>query len=430
MKRLLLVLAVLVVAVAATTKYRISSGVTDSLEMAKRGMAPFATLSYGDVTTTFGGTIEVRDISVDLHTENAQFSAERVAFVTGSPWVLLNLKETIENQKIPEQFRVEVDGLSVPSEVTDAWSGVESGKQDPYLRFQLAGCGGRTTLTRGERLASGYSDIKTDFAFGYRLLNSDMSIAIDLRSKVHDVADIQMEMVANLPHAINEKAISPDLANDAKLANATFTMTDLGDNQKILGFCADDASLTIAEYTTKHMEAWIAEWRRLGVVPSDTLIDVYRDYISNPGGTLTAKLEPYPSLELGDNYISPDPAYLSSRLNPQMGTKNTGMKPVSLTKVSLDDDHSPKEAPSELTVSNTAPTIQALPSAPFSGQIKVAALTDHLNHDVQITTTTGRRIDGRVLSVNQGIVNIQRHLHGGIMEMPLPMTDIRSVRLR
>ncbi|WP_336368626.1 hypothetical protein [Marinobacter sp. C2H3] len=430
MKRVLLVLAVLVVAGLATAQYRISSGVTEGLEAAKRSMYPYVSMEYGDVDTTLDGKIEINKVLFTQPSTGRQISTDRIALDTGSLWALFSLKDTVKQHRVPEQLSLVIEGLGVDSAIMSMLDQQASGSMT-YSRFDAAGCGDRDAFSRADMSAMGFSKLTVDMTVGYHLLAGGDEIKVTVDSAARDLTGIRADMTIRMPRPINDGGPSADIAQNSVLTKASVKLTDLGANARVQAFCKGETGLSTAAYLDAHMNSWKALWKDLGLKPSNSLVAVYNDYIQHPGSTLTFSMEPFPPLELGDHYISPDPAYLSDRLNPKLGTESTGLRPIRVTEIPAAEDETPAVA-----TAKAEPKTEAKPAAESAlkrttpGPLAISELDQHLRHDVRIWLNNGRRMDGRIQAVAGQTLTLKRYLHGGTMVVPVSLGDIRQVSLR
>ncbi|MGP4844410.1 hypothetical protein ACTXGQ_09795 [Marinobacter sp. 1Y8] len=427
MKRLLIVLVVLLVAGLATAQYKISSSVADGLDAAKRAMRGHAQLEYSDVSTTLSGDIEISDVQF-TSPKGQQIHADKIALVTGSLWQLLTLEDTFKNNEVPEHLAVSVEGL-----LADAALFNNAGQTNPMGRLDTAGCGERRFFDRSDLKDMGYETLMLDMKMGYQLAKGDNQLILSIDVVSREQMAVDLEMTTRLPYAPSLAGMSGgDLAKASQLTAATIKFEDLGYLKRSMAFCADEVGMDTVTYREHHLAAWIDEWKNLGLVPSDSLVDIYRDYATNPGSTLTFEMEPFPALDLGSNYLSPDPVYLSSRLNPRLGTEVTGMQPVSIasSEPAVADANTPQaDSPAQKPVSQGKTNMAAATSAP-AGQLALNSLDKHLYQDVAISMNNGRVLKGRIEAVEGQTLKLKRQLHGGNMVVPVALGEVKTVILR
>ncbi|MBW4934982.1 hypothetical protein [Marinobacter sp. F4206] len=431
MKRLLIVLVVAVAGLSGFAYYKITSSVTDGLELAKMQVAPFAAMEYGSVSTNFSGDITVNDLRFTSRATSEVIAVDKVALGTGSPWALLTLKDHLQSGQMPDYLKFSLEGLKADMAFMSNLEQAAEG-DNPFSQLETAGCGDRRYFNRSDLARMGYDYLTLDMDVAYRLSETGNQLTLTIDTVSRNQMAVGLEMVVYHSGSFNEMALSPQVAKTAQLEAASIELEDLGYLNRILDFCANELEMDTEAYRARHLEAWTAEWQAMGLKPSDSLVEVYQDYLTHPGSTLTFQMEPFPALDLGDNYLSPDPVYLSGRLNPKLGTERSGLQSISVSQA---DTAVAEERSSPSSTSESAPSKPAAPeptrSAPArsEGRISLAQLDDHLQHDVQIQLADGRAIKGRIQAVEGNALKLKRHMYGGTLVVPVPLGDIRSVTL-
>ncbi len=427
MKRLLLILLASAALGFAFVQYKITNSVSDGLENIKQAIAPFVRMEYGDVSSTLSGNIEVTDLRFVSLQDDREIVADKVALKTDNPWVLMNLRDNLSQNKIPDRLEFAIEGLVADMEfMTNLQNTAVT--DSPYTRLETAGCNGRSRFSRSDLTTMGFDHLVLDMTMGYQLSKGGTRLRITNRMLFRNQMAVSLDMVVDHPSPANEVGLSAELAAASSLSFASIAIEDRGQLERVQELCAEETGMDTAQYRKHHLDAWIAEWRNMGLQPSESIVEVYRDYTNNPDSKLTFEMEPFPALDLGDNYLSPDPVYLSDRLNPQMGTESTGMLPVSVGMI-----------PQETAISNADKAVQ--PEAPTSDKKSTSAtdtvsnespgslsdLDQYLQRDVSITLKNGRRMEGIIQAIEGDTLKLKRHMHGGTMVVPVQRHEIQAV---
>lgn len=431
MKRLLIVLIVLLVAGLATAQYKISSSVADGLDAAKQAMRGHAQLAYSDVSTTLSGDIEISDV-LFTSPKGQQIKADKIALITGNLWQLLTLEDTFKNGEIPEHLAVSVEGLLADAALFNN-AGQAQPNTNPMSQLETAGCGDRRFFDRSDLKDMGYDVLTLDMKMGYQLAKGDNQLILTMNVVSREQMAVDLKMTTRLPYAPSLIGLSGgELAKASQLTAATIKMEDLGYLKRSMAFCADETNMDLVSYREHHLAAWLNEWQNLGLLPSDSLVDIYRDYATNPGSTLTFEMEPFPALDLGSNYLSPDPVYLSSRLNPKMGTEVTGLQPVSVasSEQAADTVAPQTDSSKQKQMSAGNPDTETATTTLPAGQLALTSLNQHLYQDVAIKMNNGRVLKGRIEAVEGQTLQLKRQLHGGNMVVPVALREVKAVILR
>lgn len=281
-------------------------------------------------------------------------------------------------------------------------------------RLITAGCGDRSYFSVKDYMDMGYGVSVSDMTVGYRMSHSGtrMNLDLDLVSRGMLRADTDIAIDLNPTAALNAQT-----AGDAKISQVKVAITDTGLNERRNNFCAGEAGVELSAYPEHHQQAWMREWNREGLEPSETLVNAYRSFTSGDSDTLTLAIDPYPTLSANDRAMSTDPTYLSGRLSPSVAVAGADPRSFSVTSVDPVIEPVAEDTGQE---ENT----QAADPRDITG-----SLHQHINRDVRLTLTDGQRLDGRIKGIENGRVQFNRRLHGGTMVVPIPLARIQQARL-
>lgn len=429
MKRLLIVLAVLLVGLAASAHYKIRSSVTDGLETIKANLSPFATVSFGDVSTTLEGNIEIDNVRITPRATGESVAIEQVAVITGGPWALLNLKSRLDSGELPQHLAFSVKGLD--AEFIYEYMDLTT-QANPFEVFESAGCGNRDRLNRQDLASMGYGNMVLDLEFGYQLSSTGNEITFTSTTTTRDHSHFTVDLELSNSNSFATIGPSPLIFKQSRLESAAISLTDLGHLERTKSFCADEIDIGMEAFKDRHLQAWHAAWHQFDLNPGENLLEAYGDYYAHSGSTLTLEIEPYPALDLSDNYVSSNPEYLSERLNPRIGTERTGLKDVRVT-ISNADNAPPAPAPiaDETEIEQrptTTPKSAPVTNAGGKKSIAVSELSNHLGEDVSILLKDGQASKGRIQAVEDGKLKLKLRMYGGSMVIPIPLNSISSVQ--
>lgn len=416
MKRVLLVLLVAAVAGVFYANYRITSEVEERLEMAEMGLSMFGEFGWGDVSVSPMGALSITDIRFSPHGLAEEYRVDDIRFETAHLFELYRIAFQLDQREIPEQMHMVISGLRLDLD-SDLFRNIEaeaSGQGSLLSRLVTAGCGDRRYFSLKDYMDMGYGVSVSDMTVGYRMTHSGtrMNLDLDLVSRGMMRMDTDMAIDLNPTAALNAQT-----AGDAKISRVKVAITDTGLNERRNHFCAGEAGVARSEYPEHHQEAWMQEWNREGLEPSETLVNAYRRFMSGDSDTLTLAIDPYPALDANDQTMSMDPTYLSGRLSPSVSV--AGAEPRSFSVASVE--------PAVEEVTADAGQEEVSPNA--DPRDITGSLHQHLNRDVRLTLTDGQRLDGRIKGIENGRVQFNRRLHGGTMVVPIPLTRIQQARL-
>ncbi|SFL91883.1 hypothetical protein [Marinobacter zhejiangensis] len=432
MKRILLVVVVTLVAGLGLAYYKVTSSVKEGLDNANAAMAMMgARLIYEGVSIAPNGDLQVSGLTF-LSPTGDKLSIDQVALGTGNPLDLLNFTSQVEQRQIPEKLHVRIDGMAVDLDTLLGESGnpAEQGQNDNPLRhFEAIGCGDQRFFSVQDWKAMGYTEMRWNVDFDYRLDQGGARLFLNGNLESEDQGAIHLDTVFSQSLTVNHLTFSPELVESVRLVSARISYRDDGYMMRTRDFCARKTGLDSAAYRDHHLAAWRNVWtNKLALLPSDNVHSVYEDYIDNPGNTITLEIEPYPPLDMDDNYLSSNPEYLTQRLNPKIGSDNQPLAAFTVATA----EHSEN---AETTATANNPSDREATPAPAAAStgpaaITVSTLNQHLNKTVVLTLTDGRILDGRIQSVSGGNLQLRRHLYGGVMDVPVELRTIRAVRLQ
>ncbi|MFC4259963.1 hypothetical protein ACFOZ5_13060 [Marinobacter lacisalsi] len=416
MKRVLLVLLVAAVAGVFFANYRITSEVEEQLEMSKMGLSMFGEFTWGDVSVSPLGALSITDIRFSPHGLPEEYRVDDIRLETAHLFELYRIAFQLDQREIPEQMHMVISGLRLDLD-SDLFRNIEaeaSGQGGLVSRLVTAGCGDRSYFSVEDYMAMGYGVSVSDMTVGYRMSHSGTRMNLDLDLVSRGMVKIATDMAVDLnPTA----ALNVQTAGDAKISRVKVAITDTGLNERRNEFCAGEAGVARSTYPEYHQQAWMREWNREGLEPSETLVNAYRSFTSGASDTLTLAIDPYPTLNANDRTMSMDPTYLSGRLSPSVAV--AGVEPRSFSVTSV-------EPVVEDVVEDTGQEEETRTADPRD---ITGSLHKHLNQDVRLTLTDGQSLDGRIKRIENGRVQFNRRLHGGTMVVPIPLARIQQARL-
>lgn len=430
MKRIALILLVAAIGGVLLANYRITSEVQAHLEDTQRALSLFGAFSYGPVSVTPMGTLRVKDLTFSPHSEPDEYRVDEVRLETAHLLELYRLAFDLERRQIPQKMQLTVAGLHLDLNTGFLRSALgESSNNDLWGQLESAGCGERRGFDAADYIAMGYGLMVSDITLGYQLTHSGTRALITFDMTTRHMMRMHTELAIDIN---SDMGLKPDTFALARLNSASARLVDLGFNQARNQFCAREAGVTTAEFDGHHLDAWLNTWQRHALAPGDSLVSAYQQYSRGQGHTLTLNVEPFPGLGAEDMAMSLNPDYLSGRLNPTVAINGQAARPFSIS-AALPDPAIAEElraGAGETQLPAATRRVEA-PSSSSAGNPRVVTrqLDQHLNRDVRLTLTDGRRMDGRVSRVENGTLHLNRRLHGGNMEVPVPLSQIREARL-
>ena len=416
MKRVLLVLLVAAVAGIFYANYRITSEVEEQLEFSKMGLSMFGEFGWGDVSVSPMGALSITDIHFSPHGLAEEYKVDDIRFETAHLFELYRIAFELDQREIPDEMHMVISGLRVDldSNLFRNLEAESAGQSGLVSRLVTAGCGDRHYFSVDDYISMGYGVSVSDMTVGYTMSHSGTRMNLDLDLVSRGMVKVATDMAVDLDPTA---ALNEDTITDAKVSHVRVAITDTGLNQRRNDFCAGEAGVARAAYPEHHHQAWMQEWNRDGLEPSETLVNAYRSFIAGDSDTLILAIDPYPSLDANDHAMSLDPTYLSGRLSPSVAV--AGAEPESFTVASV----------TPVVAEDSSDRVQTFDDGVEDPRDITGHLQDYLNRDVYLTLTDGRRLEGRIKGIENGRLQFNRRLHGGTMVVPIALNRVRSARL-
>jgi len=417
MKRTLFWVLVIVAGSYGSAYWLIRSNVQSQLDETARLLFGAGTLTYGHIWVSPLGDVSVGDLSFESNIPAADFSIERLSLETDNWLELAQLGQALIDNETPEQLTLSFEGIRVDV------SGVQR-MLDPggTLRrsFLAAGCGEQRTYFNFSDLDNmGFHEIRSDMVLQYQLSPARDNLRIN--------ADFTTESMYRLGMLLDialADASGIAMVTGATLNRMQLRVEDLGYVTGVMAFCADETELTVEEYHSRHVDAWVQLSRQLGVVLGDEVVNAYADFIDQPD---TFRLESFARLNATKVMTIREPQLLLDRLALQIVVNGGEPRPLQLNLEQLNTEVNSRPTPSDTrgAVVEGSP----VPRPPRIVEVPVARLPNWLGTEMIVTLVDGREFRGEVLSMNEGQVRFSQSVVGGTMIIPLQLNSIRRVRV-
>jgi hypothetical protein len=313
----------------------------------------------------------------------------------------------------------------------------------------------------------------------YQRLNMDLLLAMDfmprtqslrLRSDV-TIADMaQTGFYVDLSLASNELSVQSLIQSQPTLERVTLDYSDLGYNMRRNRFCAQRGGYAPADYPQRHADLVQAELKRLGWSVSDALIQSYAS-MQRPQAIVQVIAEPPPgfgaqalgsisspeqvldllNLRLSVNGVNQDLAGISWSLQgDEETTAAVPAVPEGGVEGEADLPVEKPEAPEDLVVELEPPkveskkplaavidpdVVQVMPGIVVKAKavekaFRPTALQQvhrYAGQPVRLRTYFGRRIEGTLVRVADGNLEVEQRLDRGVAIFPIAADKVAEV---
>ncbi|MHA7879537.1 MAG: LSm family protein [Saccharospirillum sp.] len=425
MKKTLIFLLLVLVVLGGGAYYLVTSRVVDQLQLAQQQLAPFGTLQYGAVRITPGGALQVHQLAFYPHASNDVLRVDRTSLVTNSLFTLMQVAAVVRSDQVPESLRFELQGLQM--DFRGDWLATLTDDADSGQARHLyaAGCAERDYFTFADLDLMGYQNVRTDMSLEYRWsLNTSRLLVLG-----NLTTEGMYQLAFNVDLAIAGDATDPMAAMMAtQLRRLEFSYTNLGFTNSVINYCARETGLTQEAFLDQHVDAWQALWRDAHIELGDDIVDGYRAFMNQPE-RLT--IEAFPAASLMQLAMAGSPEATLDQLAPQLTVNQGEPRPFELAFVEPPPPP-PSPAPQEQSTASMPeePSATGRTNRSPGRVVAVNELEDIVDQAVVVRLSDGRRYEGRVVTVENERLHLERSLFNGQMVMPVRFEDIGEVRLR
>ncbi len=452
--------------------YQVKSSADRMVEAA----APFAKITYARVIAGLDGGAGIGGVQVTPQGSKDSLLIGSVLFQAPDPLFYLDAEKTLREGSWPEHMSLSIQGLEMrlDADYLAQWEAMGQSFAVPQegVGFEALACGDVQRF-----------DLATTRAMQYQKLNMDMLVAMDfmpkaqllrLRSDV-SVADMaQTSFYVDLSLASNALSAASLVQAQPALERVTLDYSDLGYNSKRNRFCALNGGYAPGEYPQRHSEMVQAELQQLGWSLPDTLVKAYAD-LQHPQAILQVAAEPPPgfgaqsmaeisspeqlldllNLRVSVNGVRQDLSAISWSLSPSEAVAATEgaaedlpadvMQPEVLAagvveKRAPQEDlvvelEQPRPEPEQMVTLIDPDVVQVMPGIVVKAKAAektykptaVQQVHGYAGQKVKLRTYFGRRIEGTLVRVANGHLEVEQRLDRGVAVFPIAADKVAEL---
>lgn len=417
MKRLILVLLVLGVALAGGYKGLSWWKAQLVLKQAREALAAHGVLSWGRVDPTFSGALVVNELRLQLFDLSSPIDIGQVTLDLQSPQALA-LYLLREPTALPEDWSLHVEriAMALREDLFKSWARVP-GQSDTQLRpHGLFACGAVERLRPADLMAMGLNSVDADVRMDYQWRAGD------------DVARVQLELAAGPLGNVQFELVTPLLGQWAPILRgespwpvpeqARLTWRDGGLMRRFAAYCGRQAGIAPTEWAGVAVKEWLAHLRGFGIRPSRQLAALYKTWLQD-GGELQVILQPLEGFRFDvlERYSVADALRMAGLQVLYNGASVVAVS-LELDRERLAATLNPPAAPDEATP--VAPQVDepAFRLTPVSDAERWRGRT------VRLDLASGRNLEGRLAGVSEQQLDVVRLVNGGEVTYPIARDQI------
>lgn len=306
-KTFFVVFIVLPLIVYGGVKAYLHHHITQGVDAAVAGLAPYVKVKYGEITTTWKGDARIERVDVTVPQTNETIRVAAFELQAGNLYRLLTLRKTLEQSEIPEGLGFAILGvdLNLHSDYAVLFDEfVEKAlKEAPEFLAHLPdlSCGDVKIFTLDHYLAMGYDNQITDLHFSYSQETKGQLVLITTVS-IKDMFAFDSKEVLTTGTSVNSFA---DLATfKPRLVSLSGNYTDNSYTQRAVKLCTERNGGNAQEAREGQLRDFLfnltqfsLSLNELKLEPNEIMLAQYKPFAEKPG-TLTFTAEPREPLDI------------------------------------------------------------------------------------------------------------------------------------
>ncbi|ANG61449.1 hypothetical protein A8C75_02490 [Marinobacterium aestuarii] len=437
--------------------------------------APYAKISYARVVAGLDGSAGIAGVQVTPVGSKDSVLIGSVLFQAPDPLFYLDAEKTLREGSWPEHMALSITGLdmNLDADYLAQWEAMGQSFAVPQqgTGFEALACGDVQRF-----------DLATTRAMKYQRLNMDMLVAMDfmprtqslrLRSDV-SVADMaQTSFYVDLSLASNVLSIGSLVQAQPTLERVSLDYSDLGYNARRNRFCAQRGGYAPDEYAQRHSEMVHSELKQLGWSVPELLLKAYAD-LQQPRAILQVAAEPPPgfgaqsmatisspedlldllNIRVSVNGVSQDLSSINWSLDPGEAVAANAAAEV-LSSDALQSENltagvvekrapqedlvieleQPRPEPGQVAVIIDPDVVQVMPGIVVKAKAAektykptaVQQVHGYAGQKVKLRTYFGRRIEGTLVRVAGGNLEVEQRLDRGVAIFPIAADKVAEL---
>lgn len=434
-KVLVLLLLLLLVAYGAYY-YQVKSAIDKQLQQ----MRPLVEAGYTSLYVNPLGDIQLSTVTLTPMGQPTGFIVDKIR-LTADPLFFLRFDSRVAAGDWPDELVLAIEGLNVDFNMpllvmlTQLAQQTGEGVQPAAL-----GCGPVRYFDMSAMRMMGMRQGRFDFNANLRKVAQDR-LDLEMFGHMYGWAEVAIDL------SLHADRVSPQTLSQLgpQLQRVIVSYQDKGYNQRKNQFCAMQAGLSIAEYRDQHLNL-IQDWLSDQAPELTTSLMPAYQQAGEPGARMAMSL----NLE-GVNIQTLDaPGYLESVLanaltlsvNEQSLTLDSGQMQTLLTAlqepVILEQPLPDRPEISELAnMPRNMPGVASPPLVPAPNlaeplqyrQTDPLQLENYIGHPVRFYTSFGKRVEGILVSVNDGSVRVAERVQHGTAQYPVELNSLQATEV-
>jgi hypothetical protein len=432
-----------------------------------RDISPYAEMSYqGVYIDLFKSEVGLRGMRFTPAGMKGDIGIDETTLKAPSWGFILSLDEQLSQGELPESFNIDIKGidLNLQSGYMQDWGRMAADMQrQSGPSYDTLACGDRHYFSIADIRKMGYNHIRSDLSIQYNFDRIDKQLNFNMQSKTAKMADVSMSLSVGVTgDTLNMQTLA---FAQPQLKRIKTRFYDRGYNLRRNTFCAGLNKEPVKEYRQRYSTLLNKRLSYEGWTIPDPLFDAI-DSLNNPGGSFYLRVDIPQGFGMQSMALIQQPTDLLDALNPYIefngkavsweGTMwsepdpegrrllhelniGTGVEDDDNSDVAAisDDDAEPQESDKFAHPVYERRSAYAQRRAKNKKDEKAFKVVDvpnlaaHLGEPVILYTYFGRKVEGRLIDVDDKVITVEHRLVDGrgTATYPISRDKVQSARL-
>lgn len=423
--------------IKAYVHYQVKSDLDDAIAAAR----PFVDIRYGGISSELSGSVTVEDIRIRPVGFPETFEIDGITLIAPDIQFWLGGHKDLQQQgKIPENIRLAVNGLRMPTDGIIFETIRESQQQMArIMELELDQCSVAQVFGARDYQAVGIDELvmDSDFGYGFTVASPGIELNMNFASRGIESGNFSITLSGVSQSMASWMMNQPGFGGFAMQYRLEPELAT-----KALRHCANLRGISESEYLAQvASEPDEAYMLGLGFVPGPGLRGVIQEMLAR-GGDLEVTAHPAEAIDFRTLHL-----YQPEQIPALLGVSvSLNGKPVDDLSVSMLDltpylDGDGVTRPRGLkdlvtwgqeeeatTEELRKPSAPPPPEARFR-KVPPSELRQHVGYSVRILAKGNRQRNGRLLAVEGSVATLEQRIHGGTLTTSVSLKEIQKVEV-
>lgn len=436
--KLLLAMALVVVAIYAGIKTYIYYQARGAMQQLVTLAGPFAKIEYQGISSSlWSGTVEVEGIKVTPTGIGDSVGIGAFAFSAGDLRRLFRVMREAQDRTPPDTAHVALRAVRFDL------NGELIGMADSFINAAAASnpatvvsaphCGNQSMADFAFLRRLGYEALVLDLELHYSFNSTAELLKLGIDFRMHDMTRLSTDIKVGGVQDLTNFASKP------QVREVGIVIEDLSYNERLKSYCVKTAKISEADYLKAETGPDSMFYRQLGITPGPGLQEAYRQFLTKTGAAIEVRARPIEGFD-PNSMLLYKPADLVGMLNLGVNVNGKPVNDISfnfgvLERPQVADATTPSKTPAPPALRQP---VRANPSAPTPERsnepvglrpVRVAELDRYLGRYVRLHERSQAVREGKLLQISGGAAVLEREYGTGNVVVKVPLARIERAEV-